>query len=112
MPSIWQIFDTFIQTSNIVIDRPKGSAHPRYPKIIYPLDYGYLDNTTGGDGDGIDIWRGTLPDQKLDAIICSADQHKRDAEIKLLLGCTPEEKEIILNFLHSNEVGAILVERT
>ncbi len=111
MPTFWQTLDTFIETSEIVIDRPKGSAHPRYPDIIYPLDYGYLENTTGGDGDGIDVWLGSRLDQKFDAIICSADQQKRDAEIKLLLGCTPEEKMIIIDFLTSNEVGAQLIER-
>lgn len=111
MPSFWQVMDTLIETSKIKIDRPKGSAHPRYPNIIYPLDYGYLENTTGGDGDGIDIWLGTLPDQKFDAIVCTADKHKRDSEIKVLLGCTQKEKETIVNFLLSNEVGAFLINR-
>ncbi|MGA1195928.1 MAG: inorganic pyrophosphatase, partial [Candidatus Latescibacterota bacterium] len=79
--------------------------------IIYPLDYGYLENTTGGDGDGIDIWLGSLTNHIFDAIVCSADQYKRDAEIKILLGCTAKEKEIIIHFLTHYEVGAILIER-
>ena len=111
MPTFWQAIDTFIKTSKIKIDRPKGSPHPRYTHIIYPLDYGYLENTTGGDGDGIDVWLGSHPDKKFDAIICTADQHKRDSEIKVLLGCTQKEKEIIVEFLMSNEVGAFLINR-
>lgn len=111
MPTFWQVLDTLIETSNIKIDRPKGSAHPRYTHLIYPLDYGYLDNTTGGDGDGIDVWLGSLPGQKFDAVICTADKHKRDSEIKILLGCTPKEKETIITFLNSNEMGAMLIDR-
>ncbi len=49
-----------IVTNSLVIDRPKGSSHPRYPHVIYPLDYGYLENTTSSDGDGIDVWLGSL----------------------------------------------------
>ena len=51
----WQAFDRLILESEIVIDRPKGSAHPRYPDFIYPLDYGYLKGTTAMDGSGIDV---------------------------------------------------------
>lgn len=36
----WQALDELIRTSEIVIDRPRGSAHPRYPEMIYPVDYG------------------------------------------------------------------------
>jgi len=34
----------------ILLDRPKGTVHPRYPDLIYPLDYGYLENTFAGMG--------------------------------------------------------------
>ena len=51
----WNALDTLIATSEIAIDRPRGSAHPRYADITYPLDYGYLTGTSGGDGDEIDI---------------------------------------------------------
>ena len=44
-----------IRTNGIVIDRPKGSTHPRYPDQTYPLDYGYLENTTASDDGGIDL---------------------------------------------------------
>ena len=94
-----------VLTSSIVIDRPKGSAHPGYAEVIYPLDYGYLENTRSSDGDGIDVWLGSLKttqqrenDETLTGILCTFDTLKRDAEIKLLIGCTKEEIEIIQNF--------------
>lgn len=45
----WELIDKLINSSEIVIDRPKGSKHPRY-NYIYKFDYGYLKNTTSPDG--------------------------------------------------------------
>lgn len=90
----WNSLDELVRNSEIVIDRPKGTAHPKFPDFIYPVDYGYLKDTTSMDGGGIDVWVGT-GEKKLDAIMCIVDLMKRDSEIKILLGCTEEEKEII-----------------
>ena len=57
----WHQLDKLVESSNIIIDRRQGAAHPRYPNFIYPYDYGYLSDTSSGDGDGIDIWVGTGP---------------------------------------------------
>ena len=42
----WNALDELVNTSEIVIDRPKGSAHPGFPDFIYRVDYGYLKNTS------------------------------------------------------------------
>lgn len=82
----WIRLDNLIASNKIVIDRPKGSSHPRYPELMYPLDYGYLKETSGGDGKEIDVWRGSLKDSRLVAIACTVDTLKRDTEVKLLIG--------------------------
>jgi len=87
----WDALDRLVRESELAIDRPKGSAHPRYPDFIYPLDYGYLKGTSAMDGGGIDFWRGSKPAGKIDAIMCTVDLAKRDAEIKLLMDCAEEE---------------------
>ncbi|MBR6577433.1 MAG: inorganic pyrophosphatase [Clostridia bacterium] len=108
----WQAIDKLISSGNIIIDRPKGSAHPRYPEIRYELDYGYIENTASMDGSGIDVWRGSLPEGKCDAIICTVDLWKRDSEIKLLIGCTEEEKAIAYNFHNESEfMKGIMIRR-
>ena len=56
--SFWKAMTTLVTTNVIVIDRPKGSSHPRYGEAVYPFDYGYLENTTASDGGGIDVWLG------------------------------------------------------
>jgi inorganic pyrophosphatase len=109
--ALWIQIDTLVQTSNLVIDRPGGSRHPRISSVVYPLDYGYLSNTSGGDGNEVDVWRGSLPETCLDAVICTTVLRKRDTEVKLLIGCSTEEKQIVRKFHKTNGMGMILIER-
>ncbi|MDM8267797.1 inorganic pyrophosphatase [Barnesiella viscericola] len=110
--SFWKHLDKLLSQSKIVIDRPKGSVHPRYPQIVYELDYGYLDGTKSSDNEGIDVWLGTDAEHQLDAIVCTVDLVKRDSEIKLLIGCTPAEKSYIKSFYNEwPQMGGILIER-
>lgn len=90
----WNALDELISSSEIIIDRPKGTVHPKYPNFIYRVNYGYLKNTTSMDGAGIDVWVGT-GDKKVDAVMCTVDLMKKDSEIKVLIGCTEEEKAIV-----------------
>ena len=107
----WARLDELIASSEIIIDRPKGTAHPRYPHLIFPLDYGYLEGTTTIDGNGIDIWQGTAVHRQLTAIACTVDMKKKDAEIKLVIGCTEEEISIIEDFHNSPYQSAIIIKR-
>ena len=97
MNDFWGALNKLVAASELVIDRPKGSRHPRYTEYIYPLDFGYLADTTAMDGGGIDVWRGSKPEVTVDAIICVVDLVKRDSEIKVLIGCTQQEQEIALH---------------
>ncbi|MBE6665725.1 MAG: inorganic pyrophosphatase [Ruminococcaceae bacterium] len=99
----WKAIDTLVASGTIIIDRPKGSIHPRFPHIKYEVDYGYLENTASIDGDGIDVWRGSLPALNVDAIICTIDLMKKDSEIKLLIGCTEKEMKAIYEFHNHTE---------
>lgn len=110
--SFWSALDTLIGESNIIIDRPKNTAHPRYPNFVYPVDYGYLEHTSSMDGGGIDVWLGSDAAQQLDAIICTVDLMKRDSEIKLLIGCTEQEKELVYQTHNqSHYMKGILIRR-
>jgi inorganic pyrophosphatase len=80
-----------VAASEIVIDRPQGSAHPQYPDVRYPLNYGFLAQTRAGDGSGIDVWVGSLSERRVTGVIVTVDALKRDAEVKLLISCTREE---------------------
>ena len=111
--SFWKAIDTLVSSGKIVIDRPKGSFHPRFPNIEYKVDYGYIENTSSMDGDGIDVWLGSLADKKVNAIICTVDLMKKDSEIKLLIGCTEEEMNTVYKFHNDSEfMKGILISRS
>jgi inorganic pyrophosphatase len=111
MSDFWQKLDQLVAGNELKIDRPQGSAHPRHPDFVYPFDYGYLEGTRSGDGEGIDVWVGSLPHRWVTAVVCCVEVEQRDAELKILLGCTPQEAQEILKTHNAGAQAAILVER-
>ena len=107
----WRSLDRLVDESEVIVDQPAGSAHPRYPEYVYPFDYGYLAATSSTDGGGIDVWIGSLGNTAVVGIVLSVDLHMRDAEIKLLLGCTPQEAQRIKATHNENSQAGILILR-
>jgi inorganic pyrophosphatase len=107
----WQQADALVAASEIDIDLPRGSAHPRCPDVRYPLDYGSLGQTRAGDGSGIDVWVGSLPERRVTGAIVTIDALKRDAEVKLLISCTPEEAEHALAWHNQGRQAGVLLWR-
>jgi inorganic pyrophosphatase len=107
----WDKLDRLVAASNLKIERPRGTPHPRYLSFVYPFDYGYLQDTQAGDGSNVDIWIGSLSGKTVTAIICSVDLEKRDTEIKILLDCTSDESQTILNVHNIGSQAAILLIR-
>ena len=107
----WQSLDRLVAEKPLVIDRPRGSSHPRFPDLVYPLDYGYLDGTRAMDGSGIDVWMGASGERRVSGILCSVDLMKYDAEIKILLGCSQAEVEMLLHFMNGGSMRAIFIRR-
>ena len=106
----WSALEKLVSESKVIIDRLKGSKHPRHD-FIYPFDYGYLENTKSMDGGGIDVWKGTKG-SSVDAIICTVDLLKKDSEMKILIGCSEEEKQSILSYHNKYDLmKAILIKR-
>ncbi len=110
--TFWSRLDELVATCDVKIDRPKGTRHPRYPSLVYPLDYGYLEQTGSSDGNEIDVWVGSLPDGAVTGIVCTVDTVKKDAELKILLGCTPDEAEMVLGTHDSGPMSAVLLMRS
>ena len=76
-----------------------------------PLDYGYLAHTRGGDGSGIDVWAGSLPERRVTGAIVTIDALKRDTEVKLLIGCTRDEAEQALAYHNQGRQAGVLLWR-
>lgn len=103
----WQKLDSLVLSTNVVISQPKGSHHPQYLNMVYPVDYGYLNDTHA-----IKVFKGSLKRSAADAIMVVGDILKRDLEVKLLLGCTESEIKEILAFINQTDYQkSILVRR-
>jgi inorganic pyrophosphatase len=104
--------EKIVNKNGIIIDRPKGTKHPKYNNMLYVVDYGYIKNTKSMDNSGINIFVGSDNNKKIDVIICIIDLLKKDSEIKILMGCTEEGKTKIYNFFNDSEyMKAIMVRR-
>lgn len=74
------------KTVQIKIDRPIGSAHPQYPDMRYPINYGYVPGTESGDGEEIDVYLLGVhePVQEYTAKVIAVVYRLDDAEGKLV----------------------------
>lgn len=44
------------KTVKVIVDRPKGSYHPNYPDLYYPVNYGYIEGEFACDGEEQDAY--------------------------------------------------------
>ncbi len=44
------------KTVRIIVDRPCGTRHPKYPDLVYPINYGYVKGIIAGDGEEQDAY--------------------------------------------------------
>lgn len=102
--------EKLLLSSRVIIDRPKGSAHLRYPEYIYPLDYGYIEGTKSQDGGGIDVWCGSGNRKEVSGVLVIFDPVKKDSEIKVLVGCNEEESRTALECSNRGEMVAITIK--
>jgi len=107
----WEYLQRLVDTSQIVLDRPKGSTHPRYGKLTYPVSYGYLEDTSAIDSGGVDIWVGSEGEKRVIGALCTVDLFKRDAELKILYDCTESEVLSILHFINHGDMRGYFVKR-
>ena len=77
---------------DVKMDRPMGTRHPKHG-FIYPVNYGYIPNTIGGDGEEIDCYvLGVFEPIKEFKGRCIAIIHRtNDNDDKLII--VPENKE-------------------
>lgn len=108
--NFWHCLDQLVSSSRVTIDRPRGSLHPRFEKIVYPLDYGFLEDTMASDGAGIDVFVGSLEPVVTGAVM-TVDLDKRDAEMKILIGCSSREMRVVYDFMNSASFGGALLVR-
>lgn len=95
----WDAWSSLIADRGIVIDRPRRSQHPRFPDIIYPIDYGYIEGTLGTDHEPVDVFIGSADSGLVGAII-TIDYRRGDCEAKFIYNCSPEEIYLVNGFIN------------
>jgi inorganic pyrophosphatase len=106
----WTHWEAAIWEHGLVIERPRGSRHPRYPDTVYPLDYGYVPQTIGGDYAEVDVFVGTAL-TGLHAVLVTHDALKGDDEIKLLWNMSNGEVATALAFVNEGAQSGYVVRR-
>jgi inorganic pyrophosphatase len=86
----WATWEATWKKSGVIVDRPRGSSHPRYSKMIYPIDYGHIPSTVGGDDEEVDVFVGRTATGIVGAIF-TKDALKGNEEMKLLINMSKEE---------------------
>jgi inorganic pyrophosphatase len=92
----WRLWERLLEERGVEIDRPRGTDHPRYLGWTYPLDYGYVPGTTGGDGHPVDVFVGSAPANLYGALVV---RHDGVEELKLLWNTSDGEAELARAFL-------------
>ena len=44
------------KTVRVIVDRSFGSHHPKFPDLVYPVNYGYVEGVFAGDGEEQDVY--------------------------------------------------------
>ena len=94
----WSAVDALVLAHRIVIDRAANSPHPQSSQHVYPLDYGYLEGSRSNDGEGVDVWVGTLAVPQVVGLVCTVDTPKSEVEVKFLVGCSRADIALIEDF--------------
>lgn len=79
-----KLYDLLGKSVHIVVDRPIGYCHNG---LVYPVNYGYVPNMMGGDGEWQDayILGITTPLSEFDGTVIGAICRKNDVEDKLIV---------------------------
>jgi inorganic pyrophosphatase len=103
-PHEWRVWERLIDERGIVIDRPRGVAHPLYAGMIYPCDSGHIPGTAAADGHGVDVFVGPLQ-TGLVGLIALTHQPSGIADPKLLVNLAQQDANAIIAFLDRGDPG-------
>jgi len=109
----WADWARCIEDRGVTLDRPAHSAHPEYPSVVYPLDYGFVPGTTSTDGEPVDVFVGSGT-EGLVAALLTTDHRQQTRQVKLLLDCTPPEVYTAHGFINYDRTlleGVLVLRR-
>ena len=83
----------------VATDRPLGSTHPRWPDLVYPINYGHVPDTVASDGEEIDayVFGVTRRLRAFEGVCVAVVERLDDVECKLVVarsGSRPSPRAI------------------
>lgn len=89
----------------VIVDRPKGSYHPKHKDIFYTINYGYIEGVIANDGEEQDAYiiGVNIPIQELTGKIIAIIHRFDDVEDKWVvapanMSFTREQIKVLVNF--------------
>ncbi len=108
----WQKVDTLFLSGNCRVLKKKGEVHATFSNLIYPLDYGKLDDLVGVNGNSIPVYFGSGNRNKVTGLVVAADILTKELDVKVLAGCNEDEIEDLLRYLNQTDFQkTVLIRR-
>ncbi len=77
------------------IDRPLGCRHPRFPDLVYPVNYGYVEGVLGGYGEEQDAYvlGADGPLETFEGTVIAVVHRIDDTEDKWIVSLSPSGRD-------------------
>lgn len=99
----WQKVDTLFLSGNLKKIKKKGEVHDTFKNLVFPTDYGRLEDLVSHTGGGIPVYMGSGNRNKITGLIVAADILTKELDVKILVGCNDEETEEVLRYLNQTD---------
>ncbi len=99
----------------VIVDRPLGTKHPKYPDTVYPVNYGYVKEFKGGDGEFQDAYvlGVEVPVEVFEGVVIAIIKRDDDAEEKWIVApdfiFSKEEIEHAVDFTEKYYMSTVLM---
>lgn len=109
----WQKIDSLLLSLEYQKVVNKNSSHPHYQSLVFPVEYGHLCDGNDKFKKVCGAFMGSLKENSCDSLIVCCDLLLTQIDVKLLIGCTDDEKKSCLTFMNDITFQkAILIERS
>ena len=106
----WQKIDAAYISGDYKKLYTKGSKHPQYPSLIFPVDYGHI-TTNDDEKSSMKAFKGEA-DQTVHSVVVCANLLEKDLSAILLIGLDDKQEEEVLRFLNSTDFQkAVIIRR-
>lgn len=106
----WQKIDAAFISGDYKKLYSKGSKHPLYPSLIFPVDYGHI-TTNDDEKSSMKAFKGEA-NQTVQSVVVCANLLEKDLSAILLIGLDEKQEEEVLRFLNSTDFQkAVIIRR-